>query len=600
MLIMSKQGDQAFPPPVVTEWPAPMHIPESSPQTPPATITRRGLIKGLFASAVAGSAITVLGERLYDAFYDQEPGAASNPDSPLPEVPGSKAKAEIEDIVTNRQESSKEKYEPKSEYALSDLAEYAQNTTFAEDSPGVLNDIAASVKDSLTKRDARSLAKEAVLDLTGRELTINHLPGTDEVLRDTRIDFDTLWYNEYLANFVLMLGKLPKRLLNQPSSYNTIEEFLPSKTSDGRDSVDPNIGGTVTHNVDSDVLSIDVNALNDFTTLAHELAHVGQFIRGDIEDSPYFRLRRWGAERFGSVADMMENLEQKRKAAMSSGDGSRAAEFDLAYGLIRNEDATPDVRYEDQAYTIGTTIKGGLLPENLDDELFTYLRQKQILALQELSQMAGADFGATIAFRERFTEFTHPKTLASVADSGVLNDISKLDAGPLSLGDTWTKTELTRGSYLVDIGAPGQPELVTLLAQNTLPNEADPANPSGLFDLYFTVEKQERSLDIEEVPITTTTVTETTKLDHEGAPAEQDYAPVPNQEEALALDVLHKFMPDIELGQFYTTSFGVPDKDMAPTRQIIRVTLDANVLSQRIKRDRLVGRINDDLLFEVA
>jgi hypothetical protein len=596
--ILMDQSNQLPPPEAVANpanWPPPdieASLPHANTQND--TLSRRGFLK-VGATIIAGAS-AYKAVRLVGGLIQSSENQGNNQSSEAGIEPS---------VLTPTQEIGPEidpsPYATKDKYSLQELVSFAQETKFAENDPATLQETVANIAGAKTRQELDSLAKAAVLTMTGRPLYFNHLPGTENTLPDTRADLELAVLGIRMSGFANSLGTLPRTLVGLPSDYNIIEEYLPTTTSDGRGSVDPNIGGTVLHTADSDHLSLDVGTLDHFPTLIHELMHVIQHQQGAqeyIASGAYSRLRAYGAEKFGSVADMLAKLEQIRATEIAAQNHSFATTAELAKSLIFSESSTPDARLEDEAYTTGATITQGLLPEMPDNELITYLRNKQMQALNDISLASGVNFGATLAFRDRFSAETHPKTIASIAKGGVLGIMSNYEAGPLSVSETWENTALPGGTHFVNIGAADKPELITLIAQGTEANPNAPDEPYGMYDLYLSVAvPKEQSLDLRDTP--TTTIPQSASPDKIDDNAESVFTdtPPPNPDEIFARTILDRFAPGIGPDNYSVQGFGntlYPDTG----NYVVRLGLNAAELLKHIDTSKLYGRINDQGLFE--
>lgn len=420
--------------------------------------SRKGKIPAAIAVlALAGSIVVSLDS-------NNKPSSMEIPDLIPTSVPET-VTTTIPEIIPDRSPStteskpSIEQYVVKEEYDLDDLVRYARETEFASDSVSQQT-LIESIKSDEFISQIESAVSEAVLELTGKNITFNLDPATGIELRNTRPDLDPYVYAQVMSNFITNLSLLPRGLITLPESYNIYLDYLPKTTPDGRESVDTDIGGTV-HNRDR-VLSLDIDSASSLSILLHELVHSAQVTDSDIVyNGNYALLRRAGQEQFGSVASMLEAITEL---------GNQEVEPDIletARLLVLCEAKEPDPLWEDGAYTFQLIHERGVLPSAVTEKfpILDLLRTKQLTVLQEISRVAGIDMGAMLAFIERFGT-THPKVIAEIADADILPYMSAYEGSALGQLEEIEKQPPVRtimsGLHIVDVRQTDVPEYLVL------------------------------------------------------------------------------------------------------------------------------------------
>jgi len=470
------------------------------------------------------------------------------------------------------------------DYSLNNIFNYVRTTHFGDFKVYKLEAAFDSIAESDTLAGGKDYAADIVRMLTGVPMIYNINPSTLErdqntgeinldsgkAMENNRKGIPDKDYLDKISSFVKNVSRLPHLLASLPRLYDVFEEYRidSGETSDGRDSVNTNIGGQVSQ---EDILVMDRDNLWSNDVLLHELMHIYQFLSGPnyAEDSDYARIRAYGREHFGSVSDMTASLT----ATLDAGNMPEDI-YDLAYSLVLHEDSTPDARFEDAAYTLNTTMGRGLLPAGTNFEIVDYLRSKQMQVIADMSKASGIDFSAHIAMEYHFGNNVHPLTLAEIAQAISPDQISEYEGGILGKEDRWARQELAPETMIVNIGTAEAPELITLYPRFLTQGGSDGSEVGGWYDIYLSVPS----------PIQPETITPSTVG-----------VEFPPSVSLIADKVLTTLAPQLKdtSPMVYDDTSPISDlrRIVAPDRKTYRLAINAIDIEQKIDPKRVVGVI---------
>ncbi|MDX1765967.1 MAG: twin-arginine translocation signal domain-containing protein, partial [Candidatus Saccharimonadales bacterium] len=484
-----------------------------------------------------------------------------------------------------------ETYLAKAEYTLEDLIQYAKETVFSTADAAEKDRLIESIDGDMSPAEVNVQAAEAVRKMTGQQLHINLDPNTGEPLRDTRPDLFPEEYVYYMQQLVAIQSVLPKGLVSLPEGgYNIILDYLPGITPEGIETVNTDISGTV--HTRTGLLSLDITSTPRLEIHLHELLHVWQVNNRDYLDrSAYSELRELSRREYGSVTDMVQQITDLQGLL-------DRRTFDYAWTLAKIEDKEPDPRLEDEAYTLEQIANRGLLPKT-GIPIVEHLRDKQLQALEDISVASGSNFGAALAFIERFN-YTHPKTIATLADADILDSMSIHEGS--GLGEkapheyAWNK-QIGAQLNVINIGDSQNPEYLALHKYRT--GDSYYGGNEYLLELYFPGRSSTGNLlELLNEPTTTTTsyLPETNPDGQEEFVVEE---PLFSHRDGNLTDMIQTIFPGIKGSEIYISDW--PEEDEHGNQiggMYYTVRVHEDVIRTYLDPKKLVGWLDEDYQFE--